>query len=111
MKDLIRIGKLIDLDKYMPESQKMDTVHISDIEGKEIIILDIDQYTDKKYRKKGVKAKIHVDDSDKILFTTAKLVVKQLIDIYAKLLVNKIDDCRIACRVQKIDKMYYKLTD
>ena len=99
MKDLIRIGKLIDLDKYMPESQKLDIVHLSDIEGKEITILDIDQYTDKKYRKKGVKAKIHVDDSDKMLFTTAKLVVKQLIDIYAQLLVNKIDDCRITCRV------------
>ena len=111
MKDLIRIGKLIDLDKYMPESQKMDTVHISDIEGKEIIILDIDQYTDKKYRKKGIKAKIRVDDSDKMLFTTAKLVVKQLIDIYAQRLVNKIDDCRIVCRVQKINNMYYKLTD
>ena len=111
MKDLIRIGKLIDLDKYMPESQKMDIVHISDIEGKEIIILDIDQYTDKKYRKKGIKAKIHVDDSDKILFTTANLVVKQLIDIYAQRLVNKIDDCRIVCRVQKINNMYYKLTD
>lgn len=99
MKDLIRIGKLIDLDKYMPESQKLDIVHLSDIEGKEITILEIDQYTDKKYRKKGIKAKIHVDDSDKMLFTTAKLVVKQLIDIYANRLVNKIDDCRIACRV------------
>ena len=99
MKDLIRIGKLIDLDKYMPESQKLDIVHLSDIEGKEITILDIDQYTDKKYRKKGVKAKIHVDDSDKILFTTAKLVVKQLMDIYAQQLVNKIDDCQIACKV------------
>ena len=99
MKDLIRIGKLIDLDKYMPESQKLDIVHLSDIEGKEITILDIDQYTDKKYRKKGIKAKIHVDDSDKILFTTAKLVVKQLIDIYAQRLVNKIDDCGIVCRV------------
>ena len=99
MKDLIRIGKLIDLDKYMPESQKLDIVHLSDIEGKEITILEIDQYTDKKYRKKGIKAKIHVDDSDKMLFTTAKLVVKQLIDIYAQLLVNKIDDCRITCRV------------
>lgn len=99
MKDLIRIGKLIDLDKYMPESQKLDIVHLSDIEGKEITILEIDQYTDKKYRKKGIKAKIHVDDSDKMLFTTAKLVVKQLIDIHAQRLVNKIDDCRITCRV------------
>lgn len=76
MEDLIRIGKLIDLDKYMPESQKLDIVHLSDIEGKEITILDIDQYTNKKYGKKGIKAKIHVDDSDKMLFTTAKLVVK-----------------------------------
>lgn len=111
MKDIIKIGKIIDLDKYMPESQKLDIVHLSDIEGKEIIILDIDQYTDKKYRKKGVKAKIHIDDSDKVLFTTSKLVVKQLIDIYAQMLVNKIDNCQIACRVQKINNMYYKLTD
>ena len=99
MTDLIRIGKIIDLDKYIPESQKLDIVHLSDIEGKEITILEIDQYTDKKYRKKGIKAKIHVDDSDKVLFTTSKLVVKQLIDIYAQMLVNKINDCRIACRV------------
>ena len=52
MKDLIRIGKLIDLDKYMPESQKLDIVHLSDIEGKEITILDIDQYTDKNIERK-----------------------------------------------------------
>lgn len=101
MKDLIRIGKLIDLSQYMPPEAitRLETVSLSDIEGKEIVILDIDQYTNKKYGKKGVRAKIYVDDKEKMLFTTAKLVVKQLLDIYAQQLVNRVEGLRIACKV------------
>lgn len=112
MRDIINIGKLIDLDQYGSESQtKREIVHISELEGKTIIIQNMGEFVSKKYGKKGIKAEILVDGKQKTLFTTAIIVIKQLFDIQSVFIVNKLDFQDIRCKVQKIDGKYFKLID
>ena len=49
------------------------------------------EFTSKRYGKKGIKAEILVDGKHKLLFTTAVIIMKQLLDIQTKFIVNKLD--------------------
>ena len=92
-------------------SSHMPIVHISDLEDKVIVINNINEYTNTKFNKKGVKVEITVDNEHKLLFTSAMVVMKQILDIHAMLKTNNISCSDIECKVKKTDKGYFILTD
>ena len=109
MKDMVEIGKLIDLSQYEVEKViQKQTISLQELENKSIIIQAIESFTNRKYNKKGVRIRILVDNQEKILATTSMIIVKQLLDIHAKCIANDIQLPEIKCTVIK-DKGFYKL--
>ena len=110
MKDLVNISQLIDLKDYEVDSfLRCNTISLNELENKTIVILSIDQYKNNKYNKAGIKVRLLVDNVEKILMTTSFIIVKQLLAIKTKCLVNNEELPKIQCKVIK-EKGYFKLT-
>ena len=109
MRDIVKISEILNLNDYdVDQLVNNRRVQLKELENKQITVLSIDTYKNIQHNKAGIKARILVDNEEKVLMTTSFIIVKQLLEIKSNCSINNIELPSIQCTVVR-EKGYFKL--